>query len=111
MEPSTFPRRSFEDDRRAMTLRIRHCIECPKCNTRYLIGFSPYRNGSQLMPLVEGGQEGWILYCSCGKPPSPSRWSSTELKMYAVSDQAHGRGYGPPEEIVRAESRAEGSAS
>ncbi len=27
-----------------------------------------------------------------------------------VSDQAHGRGYGPPEEIVQAESRAEGNA-
>jgi hypothetical protein len=24
--------------------------------------------------------------------------------MYAVSAQAHGRGYGPPEDIVRAES-------
>jgi hypothetical protein len=41
---------------------------------------------------------------------SSSRWSSSELKIYIVSDQAHGRGYGPPEEIVQAESRAEGNA-
>ena len=26
--------------------RIRHCAECPKCGTRYLIAGSPYRNGS-----------------------------------------------------------------
>jgi hypothetical protein len=30
--------------------------------------------------------------------------------MYAVSTQAHGRGYGPPEEIVRAESCADRKA-
>jgi hypothetical protein len=54
------------------------------------------------VPLVEGIGEEWILYCSCGRPATSSRWSSTELKMYAVSDQAFGRGYGPPEEIVRA---------
>jgi len=28
--------------------------------------------------------------------------------MYAVTNQAHGRGYGPPEEIMRAESDAGG---
>jgi hypothetical protein len=85
-----------------MTPRVRHCVECPKCHTRYLVGFSPYRNGSQLVPLVAGILEEWILYCSCGRPATSSRWNSTELKMYAVSDQAYGRGYGPPEEIVRA---------
>ena len=37
-----------------MTPRIRHCVECPKCHTRYLVGFSPYRNGSYLMPLSGG---------------------------------------------------------
>ncbi|MGA6987311.1 MAG: hypothetical protein WBZ01_14755 [Terriglobales bacterium] len=36
-----------------------------------------------------------------GKPSA----LETELKN-AVSDQAHGRGYGPPDEIVRAESPA-----
>jgi hypothetical protein len=93
-----------------MPLRIRHCVECPKCRTRYLVGFSPYPNGSRLVPLVEGVWEEWILYCSCGRPPISSRSIWTELKMYAVSNQAHGRGYGPPEEIVRAASRADGNA-
>jgi hypothetical protein len=32
------------------------------------------------------------------------------VEDYAVSDQAHGRGYGPPKEIVRAESGADGNA-
>jgi hypothetical protein len=92
-----------------MTLRMRHCVECPKCHTRYLIGFSPYRNGARLVPLVAGVWEQWILYCSCGRPPTSSRWSASELKMYVVSDQAHGRGYGPPAEIVRADWRADGN--
>jgi hypothetical protein len=83
-----------------MPRRIRNCIECPKCRTRYLVGFSPYRNGSYLVPLVEGFCEEWTLYCSCGRPPTSSRWNWNELKMYAVSNQAHDRGYGPPGEIV-----------
>jgi hypothetical protein len=82
------------------SFRARHCVECPKCRLRYLIGFSPYRNGSYLMPLTNGFSEEWILYCSCGRPPTSSRWSWKELKLYAVSNQAHDRGYGPPEEIV-----------
>jgi len=88
-----------------MTLRIRHCIECPNCLTRYLVGFSPYRNGSYLMPLLEGSCEAWTLYCSCGRPPISTRWSCSELKMYAVSNRAHDRGYGPPEEIVSISSK------
>jgi hypothetical protein len=84
----------------AMPSRVRHCVECPKCLTRYLPGFSPYRNGSYLMPLAEGFADEWTLYCACGRPPSSSRWSWRDLKLYAVSNQAHDRGYGPPEEIV-----------
>jgi len=34
-----------------MGYRIRHCVECPKCLTRYLVACSPYRNGSYLVPL------------------------------------------------------------
>ena len=83
-----------------MKLRVRHCVECPKCLTRYLVGFSPYRNGSTLMPVTAGFFEEWALYCSCGKPPAFSRWNWNELRMYAVSDQAHHRGYGQPDEIV-----------
>jgi hypothetical protein len=82
---------------------IRHCVECSRCSTRYLIGFSPYPNGSYLVPLVEGAWEEWILYCSCAQPHSSSRYSWSELKMYAVCSQAHGRGYGRPEEIVLVE--------
>lgn len=84
----------------AMASRVRHCVECPKCLTRYLPGSSPYRNGSYLMPLAEGFADEWRLYCTCGRPPISSRWSWSDLKLYAVSNQAYDRGYGPPEEIV-----------
>jgi hypothetical protein len=84
-----------------MAWRIRHCVECPKCRTRYLIGFSPYPNGSYLLPVAKGSLQEWILYCACGSPPSPSRWGWDELQAYEVSSRAHVRGYGPPEEIVR----------
>ena len=83
-----------------MASRVRNCVECPKCCTRYLLGFNLYRNGSYLVPIVQGFWEEWILYCSCGMPPYSSRWNWNELKQCAVSNQAHHRGYGPPEEIV-----------
>jgi len=38
------------------------------------------------------------LYCSCGKPPFSRNGS--ELRPYAVSNCAHDRGYGSPQEIV-----------
>ena len=88
-----------------MTWRVRHCVECPKCRTRYLIGFSPYRNGSYLVPVARGSLQEWILYCACGSPPSPSRWNWDELQPYEVCRGAHVRGYGPPEEIVRVRQR------
>jgi ketosteroid isomerase-like protein len=40
-----------------MSLRIRHCIECPKCLTRYVIGSSPYRNGAHLISHLICGAE------------------------------------------------------
>jgi hypothetical protein len=83
-----------------MTVRVRHCVECPKCLTRYLLGFSPYRNGSYLMPLAAEFPDEWTLYCSCARPAISSRWRWSELKRYAVSHQARDRGFGPPEEIV-----------
>jgi hypothetical protein len=83
-----------------MTPRIRHCVECPKCPTRYLIGFSPYRNGSYLLPLGASSSEEWTLYCSCARLAIPSGWCWGELKMYVVSGQAHSCGYGLPEEIA-----------
>ena len=89
-----------------MASRVRHCVECPKCFTRYLPGFSPYRNGSYLLPMVEGFADEWTLYCACGRPPISSRWSWSDLKLYAVSNQAHDRGYGPPEEIVSVDKKS-----
>jgi len=83
-----------------MASRVRHCVECPKCLTRYLPGFSPYRNGSYLIPLAEGFADEWTLYCACGRPPISSRWSWSDLKLYAVSNQAHDRGVNPSVETV-----------
>jgi hypothetical protein len=84
-----------------MASRVRHCVECPKCGIRYLVGFSPYRNGSYLLPIARGSYQEWVLYCSCGSPPSHSRWKWDELQPYDVSRGAHVRGYGPPDEVVR----------
>jgi hypothetical protein len=80
-------------------LRVRHCVECPKCRTRYLPGSNPYCNGSYLVPLTENLTAGWILFCSCGTAHVASRSNWSELKPYAVSAEAHRRGYGPPDEI------------
>jgi hypothetical protein len=79
--------------------RVRHCVECPKCRTRYLPSFSPYRNGSYLIPLTAHGASGWILYCSCRMPPASSQWGSTDLKRYEICGQAYRRGYGSPDEV------------
>src|SRR6266542_3529305 len=74
-----------------MSSFLRHCVECPKCLTRYLIAFSPYCAGSS---------EEYILYCSCGRPPVCSRWRWDDVMRCAVSKAAHARGFGTPEEIV-----------
>ncbi len=81
-----------------MARHLRHCVECPTCRTRYLIGFSPYDNGSYLVPCSEMDVSEYRLYCCCGRAPITSRCG--ELKRYAVSKPAHDRGYGSPEEIV-----------
>jgi hypothetical protein len=79
--------------------RVRPCVERPKCHTRYLPGFSPYRNGSYLIPLAAHFASGWILYCSCRMPPASSQWGSTDLKPYEIGGQAYHRGYGSPDEV------------
>jgi hypothetical protein len=84
-----------------MSHRIRHCVECPKCLTRYLIAFSPYRNKSYLVPTVAGCSEEFILYCSCRRPSVVSRWRWTEVKTCEVSRVAYARGYGTAEQIVQ----------
>jgi hypothetical protein len=83
-----------------MASRIRHCVECPRCLTRYLLGFSPYRNGSYLLPLAQDSFDQWTLYCSCRSPHYPSRWGGDEIKLYRVAKAAHLRGFGGPGEIT-----------
>ena len=83
-----------------MTPRVRHCLECPKCLTRYLIASSPYCNGSYVVPTIAYLAEELTLYCACGKPAVSSRWRWSELKTCKVSNAAHQRGYGTSEEIV-----------
>lgn len=78
--------------------RIRHCVECPKCLTRYLVSCSPYENGSYLLPAIEGCRSEYLLYCRCKAPAS--RWNSSEFKNCQVSKAAFDRGYGTAEEIV-----------
>lgn len=80
---------------------IRHCVECPKCQTRYVIGFSPYANGSILQRAHVGFLEEYILYCSCGSPPVCSRWNERQLSTYSVCKTAHKRGYGSHREILQ----------
>jgi len=79
--------------------RIRHCAECPKCGTRYLIACSPYRNGSYLVPTVIGCWDEYILYCCCREVPVASRWKAGELKACEISKPAYDRGYGTPKEM------------
>ena len=78
--------------------RIRHCVECPSCRTRYLLSFSPYRNGSRLVSAVAGAWDDYILYCSCSR--GSSRIRSSEVKRCDVSREAYRRGYGTAKEIV-----------
>ena len=96
VQPPSVPQ--FILTERSMTLRIRHCVECPNCFTRYVIGFSPYRNGAHVISHPAGGSEEHTLYCSCGTRSSSIRWS--DLKTCTVSTQAHDRGFGPPDEVV-----------
>jgi hypothetical protein len=80
---------------------VRHCLECPKCLTRYLIGFSPYGNGSYLVRNAPGARAEYALYCSCRSPFVSTLWEDDEVRSYEVSKAAHDRGYGAPEEIVQ----------
>jgi hypothetical protein len=96
---SDAPHRLWSNRASIYMSRVRHCIECPTCRTRYLPSSSPYRNGSYLIPLTAYGASGWILYCSCRMPPASSHWSSTDLKPYEICRQAYRRGYGSPDEV------------
>jgi hypothetical protein len=78
--------------------RIRHCVECPNCRTRYLLSFRRYGNGSYLVSTLIGSFEEYSLYCSC-TGAGVVRWKSRETKAYQVSKLAYDRGYGGPDEI------------
>src|SRR5215470_11777819 len=88
-----------------MPMHIRRCAECPKCYTRYLIGFSPYWNGSYLVPTAHGSTDEYTLYCSCCTPPAASQWRWSDMKTFAVVRTAHERGYGNCAEIFPAGER------
>ncbi len=78
-------------------LRIRHCVVCPKCLTRYVASCSPYENGSYLLATIEGSWDEYTLYCRC---KAASRWKSSEFRNCEVSPTAFERGYGTAEEIT-----------
>lgn len=80
--------------------RIRHCVECPSCRTRYLLSFSPYRNGSRLVSAAPGAWDDYLLYCSCNRGSLGSRIRSDEVKRCDVSKEAYRRGYGTAKEVV-----------
>lgn len=91
----------------AMASRVRHCVECPKCHTRYLLRFSRYGNGSFLRPLAEAPAAEWTLFCSCARPHISSRWNWSEVKRYSIAAGAYERGYGPPDEVVALNTRSQ----
>ena len=82
-----------------MSLRIRHCVECPKCHICYLIAFNPYRNGAYLVRSGEGDSEEYTLYCFCEGAQIPNRWRWRQVKVCEVTKVAHDRGYGTVDEI------------
>ncbi len=90
-----------------MANRVRHCVECPECCTRYLIGFSPYPNGAYLVSFVTETFEEYKLICSCRRPAVCSRWNGRDLRTYSVSNEAYARGYGEAEEIWQLKDRVE----
>ena len=81
-----------------MSSRIRHCIECPTCHTCYLIGFSPYRNGSYLVRTGCDSSEEYTLYCFCNGGQLPRTWKWREARACEVTKAAHLRGYGTLDE-------------
>lgn len=91
--------------RLSMSLRIRHCVQCPKCLTLYLVSASPYGNGSYLVRTLPRTLEEYTLYCSCSSPAATSRWRDGEMRPCEVSKSAHRRGFGSPSEILAMDSR------
>jgi hypothetical protein len=82
--------------------RRRHCVECPNCHTRYIIGFSPFGNGSYIVARSEDAAI-HFLFCSCGAESDCHPFKMSALRTYIVTAEAHARGYGSPDEIVLAD--------
>jgi hypothetical protein len=82
-----------------MSLRIRHCVECPRCQVCYLVGFSPYRNGAYIVRSRESSDEEYTLYCFCGEAEfaTCSRWR--KVQECEVTKEAYARGYGSRREV------------
>ena len=85
--------------------RVRHCIECPKCLTRFVISRTPYDNGAYVIPTIEGSGDEYILYCSCNSRTVPCRWKSSEVMLCSVLKAAYQRGYGTAREIIPVDAR------
>jgi len=86
-----------------MTLHLLSCVECPRCHTRYIVGASPYRNGSYIEAYSSGDANLCRLFCPCSDEPRYLPFKLSELKTYSISTWAYARGYGSREEIVLAE--------
>jgi hypothetical protein len=82
-----------------MTVRVRHCVQCPVCLTYYLVGFSPFSNGSYLLASLPYAPDECTLYCSCRTPAVRSRWRGSDGVACEISKNAHQRGYGTAGEI------------
>jgi hypothetical protein len=91
--------RAFEH-RLDMSVRIRHCVQCPKCLTLYLVSASPFTNGSYLVHTVPRSLDEYTLYCACSSPSASSRWRGAEVKRCEISKAAHERGFGSLDEIA-----------
>jgi hypothetical protein len=83
-----------------MPLRLRSCVECPRCHTRYIIGANPYRNGSYISGNLSEDSDVRNLYCCCTGRFGLLQFKLSELMTYSVSEWAYNRGYGSPDEIV-----------
>jgi hypothetical protein len=81
-----------------MPRRVRHCVECPRCHTCYLIAFSPYSNGSYLLRMT-GDFEEYTLYCFCDGTHKANVCRWPEVKACKVSRPTYERGYGSRDEV------------
>jgi hypothetical protein len=89
----------------ASMIRIRHCLECPRCRIRYLISLAPYENGSYIVSSANRCIEEYVLHCSPCR--LSSRWHAAEVLQCQVSNTAYQRGYGTDSDVwcIRPEGR------